>query len=57
MMKTGFFATLQSRQQQQPSSDAGKSHEAAATTFRQILLHVVSLELKMLTTSRPATKI
>lgn len=28
------------------SSDAGKSHEAVAPTFRQILLHVVSFELR-----------
>lgn len=30
----------------QPSNDAGKSHEAAVSTFRQILLHVMSFELR-----------
>lgn len=47
MMKTIFLLRCnQGNTIPQPSSDAGKSHEAAVPTFRQILLHVMSFELR-----------
>lgn len=57
MMKTVFLLPCnQGNNYTTASCDGDESHEAAAPTFRQILLHVVSLELKMLATSRPVTK-